>query len=384
MDDITEWLDPPPLKRASQLGNIAQESKARRLEDELPAFLRNQSVEGLETRAKCEVNSGRAFCRHASVPDDDRDTDSSDDDVTEISDWYRNVSTFRKIDVEPTKNILAGIAKKGEQLLGKKSYDVAEAHSRNQQSDKQVEDCVYSADCLKTNCPKIDRDKKAAKSVDSQNKSNFFTKTLLSPKLSRLFKPNTGEVLRSKQSCDDKEEKSKSKFFVQRPGSPGRAAYRVRPLDEKHRHNPKESNVIKTDLKLAALGKPMTPIFRRHNASAEYADGRFSYRDKRHNCDGKPDKHLEFRRKPVLSTDAKPAPLVRSAPSGNLTALATVLEKDREKSLTPDSAKKQPAISRSNYVSLANLRINGRPKGLGKQDKSRHGLDDLSPLERVI
>lgn len=418
VDDITQWLDPPPpLKRTGQLANIAQETKARKIEDDLPAFLRNQSVEGLESKSKCEETAQLPFCRHFSIPDDcqDKESDSSDDDVTEISDWYRNVSEFRKLDkmdVDPSKNVLAGIVKKGENMLGKKSYDVTEVGIRN--SERKIPEVDPTRRCVEN----LKRDslpetvKNLAKNIDAHSKplekTNFFTKKLLSPKLSRLFRPNTTEVLRNKQNNDEnKEEKSKSKFFVQRPSSPGnicRSSYRVRPMDDTSKEkdskkNLKDSNVIKTDLKLASMGKPMTPIFRRHIPSQnnEFLEGRFSYRDKRFKCDGKINtepKYVDFGRNriktPVLPATerTKLTPLVRSSPNTNLPALATVIEKNREKSLTPEGKevkRKELGISRSNYVSLANLKINGRPKGLVKEhETSRESLDDHSPVERVI
>ncbi|XP_047999676.1 LIM domain kinase 1 [Leguminivora glycinivorella] len=142
VDDISEWLDPRPSDSAS-----------------MPAFLRNQSVEGLETRARSDPPL--PFCRHHSIPDqcqDDRplnddDSDSSDDDLEDITDWHRNVSTVgtsfkkpEKMEVDAPKNIISGIVKKGENLLKKNSYDVTSVTLRNPDERK-----VPEVDCRRFN-----------------------------------------------------------------------------------------------------------------------------------------------------------------------------------------------------------------------------------------
>lgn len=212
--------------------------------------------------------------------------------------------------------------------------------------------------------------KNLAKNIETQKhpeKTNFFTKKLLSPKLSRLFKPNTTEVVRNKPEVD--EEKSRSKFFIQRPASP----YRVRPLTDDRPADKKDSDIIKSDLKLASLGKPMTPIFRRHipTERPEFADGRFSYRDKRFKSNDA--KFVDVGRnriKTPVVEKSKLTPLVRSSPMSNVSALAPVAEKKGE-----EGRRREGGISRSNYVSLANLRINGQP------DEAR---PPAPPRERVI
>lgn len=289
MDDISEWLDPPPLKRTSpdsHLNDLLNDNKTRKIEDNLPAFLRNQSVEELETEDK--HNTPPPFYRHYSIPDNcdlQNDSDNSSDDELDI-----------QIDCHP--KLITDIVKNN--ILAKKaSYDFtcAKPEEKEQRVDPKCE------------------------------KNSLAKKLLMSPKLSRLFKP----------SADSKEEdKSKSKFFVQRPASP---RYRVRPSGD----DTINKDVLKSDLKLASLGKPMTPIFRRHIGEKQDFEGRYSYRDK---------EKMDRR---------------KLEPVRNLTPL---LEKKDEK------PKKREGIKRSNYVRLANLKIT---KELEPQADERK-----SPPERVI
>ncbi|XP_049879395.1 LIM domain kinase 1 isoform X2 [Pectinophora gossypiella] len=432
VDDITEWLEPPPpLKRTSpdaNLNTIATEPtfKTRKVDDQpdnLPSFLRNQSVEGLESKYKHEADAPLPICRHFSIPDhcdtepQDDDSNSSDDDLIDMCNWYKNVSSFRKLAPnEPPKNqgVIAGIVKKGENLLAKKSsYDVADVTLRNSDCMKterkipEVDVRRFNIDYLTKSPIMAEGVKNIPKTFEVQNKptekTNFFTKKLLSPKLSRLFKPNTTEVVRNKPEIDEnkeeKLEKSRSKFFIQRPASPSnicRSSYKIRPMDDSDRKlhtNKPESNLLKSDLKLASMGKPMTPIFRRHNPNErpDFADGRFSYRDRRPKYEVKANQEPKFVdvgrnriKAPINSIEkTKLAPLIRSSQSNNIPALATVPEKklNVEASILK---RREPGISRSNYVSLANLKINSK-KDLEKTvDKSRDAMSDTSPVERVI
>lgn len=427
MDDIAEWLEPAPLKRASPDAHLNRIEappplKPRRGRgdppppDPLPAFLRNQSAEGLESESKRGTDATLPFCRHISIPDDceaplSDDSDSSDDDP-DMCNWYRNVSSFRKIekmDVDQPRNPLAGIVKKGESLLGKKtSYDVTDVTLRNPGERKipEVDSRRFNIDQLTRSPIMAEGVKNIPKTLEAQKepeKTGFFAKKLLSPKLSRLFKPNTAEVLRNKPDSEkeDKPDKSRSKFFVQRPASPSnlcRSSYKVRPVDEADKKmqqdKKQESNLLKSDLKLASMGKPMTPIFRRHVPSErpDFADGRFSYRERRSKYDLKvPEpKFIDVGRNrikaPVNADKTKVAPLIRSSPMNNIPALATVPEKKLESIKNKDVVKKrEPGISRNNYVSLANLKINSK-KDLEKtvEGSSLEAVSGSSPLERVI
>lgn len=429
VDDITEWLEPPtPLKRTSPDAHLNQIDthptlKTRRVHDDpphpstLPAFYRNQSVEGLESKYKNEADAPLPFCRHISIPDNceigdaNNDSDSSDDDP-DMCNWYRNVSSFKKIekrDVDQPRNLLAGIVKKGENLLAKKStYDVTDVTLRNPGERKipEVDIRRFNIDHVTKNPIMAVGIKNISKMSEVQKepeKIGFFTKKLLSPKLSRLFKPNTLEVVRNKPDSEkeDKPDKSRSKFFIQRPASPSnicRSTYKVRPVDEadkKIRQDKKQENhLLKSDLKLASMGKPMTPIFRRHvlGERPDFADGRFSYRDRRPKYDLKvPEpKFIDVGRNriktPVNVDKAKLAPLIRSSPMNNIPALATVPEKKIGPIKSNDAVKKrETGISRSNYVSLANLKINSK-KDLEKtvHEESRDAINAGSPLERVI
>ncbi|KAG6443106.1 hypothetical protein O3G_MSEX002653 [Manduca sexta] len=403
VDDITEWLEPPPpLKRTSpdaQLNKLdEQANKTRRVDDDdanLPPFLRNQSVEGLESKSKNEIDAPVTFCRHISIPDncevtdEGMDSDSTDEDLTDITCWYRNLSAYKKIDVE-TKNVFSGIVKKGESLLPKKDrYDVAEVMLRNPECMKnerkipEADSRRYNIDYLTQNPMMAVCVKNLPKVVEKEKpteKSNFFTKTLLSPKLSRLFKPNTAEVVRNKAETDDnKDEKSRSKFFIQRPASPSNIgrSYRVRPAEDERKPSRKaDSDVIKSDLKLASMGKPMTPIFRRHipTEKPEFADGRFSYRDKRTKYEKEP-KFVDVGRNKIKAPEK--TPLIRNS-QGN-----TALQERKTENSDKVQKKREPGISRSNYVSLANLKINGKTKDL-ELNKSRQDMNENSPVERVM
>ncbi|CAH2052617.1 unnamed protein product, partial [Iphiclides podalirius] len=382
VDDINEWLEPAqPLKRASpdcQLNNIlAERPKTRRVEDgdetdgDLPPFLRNQSVEGLESKSKREVDAPFPFCRHHSIPDRCEndptiDSDSSDDDLTDISDWYRSLSCFKKIDIEADqpKNILAGIVKRGEGLLAKKSsYDVTDATASE---TPKIPDVVrHSKD---PNRPS-EAEPAKLKTADAQKpaeRPSFFAKKLLSPKLSRLFKHGAEPVRSRQESPDAKAEKSRSNFFVQRPSSPGlvRSAHRVRPSVD---------DVLKSDIKLAGMGKPMTPIFRRHLAGerTEFTD-RYSCRERKPKAP-KSEEFVEVGRNRIKAPAATADCLVLS--SGHT-------DDGLPEKKVEASKRRELAISRSNYVSLANLKINGK-QDLGRV-KEKCPLNSTPPVERVI
>ncbi|XP_072934129.1 LIM domain kinase 1 isoform X2 [Epargyreus clarus] len=388
VDDITEWLDsPPPLKRSSpdcQLNHLpGDHPKFRKLEDELdghlPAYLRNQSFEGLETKSKNEAEHPFPFCRHESIPNsgdigrDANDSDSTDDDSC-------------------TSN-LVDIVKMGGNILSKKaSYDVTDVTLRHpdiQDNERNIDDSnpkrynidyhvgnsALIAEGVK-NIPKM-LEKPAEKPVEKH--SNFFSKYLLSPKFKR--QKHVQEDTR-KDADENKDEKSKSKFFIQRPASPGivRSSYRVRPVNDERKTN-LDHDVLKSDLKLAGLGKPMTPIFRRHLPSEKsFADVRFSYRERRY--EPKAERYVSRNRKaPVNVEKSKILRTTTNQP------LAPVLEKKNVdvnlKEDGKDVKKREIGISKSNYVRLANLRISKQELGqVEKRDgTTRH---DTSPVERVI
>lgn len=429
VDDINEWLDPPqPLKRISpdsHLNTLTEDvAKTRKVEDKqkpngfnenLPCFLRNQSVDELESETKRDIDAPLPFCRHFSIPDnceveEDNDTDSSDDDLADMCDWYRNVSSFKKLDkmdVDQPKNILAGIVKKGENLLAKKSsYDVTDANVRNTEclrgNDRklsEIDSRRYNGDCIKKNPVIPEGVRSVPKNLENQKndklieKSNFFSKKLLSPKLSRLFKPNTAEVQRNKLEIDEnKEEKSRSKFFIQHPVSPNNIcrSYRVRPVDEVNVHlndnkNRIHNNVLKSDIKLANMGKPMTPIFRRHvpTEKNDFVDGRFSYRERRQ-------AKFENRIKPpIINNKIETSKLPRNNHLNNIPSLANVKDKSIHSILdckVDDDVplkKRESGISRSNYVSLANLKINSRSKNIEKSEKNKDDIKERVVLEKV-
>lgn len=401
VDDISEWLDPLPLKRTSpdtHLNKLQEQTKTRKVEspDEydghLPSFLRNQSVEGLESEYKHEVDPPLPFCRHDSIPnsaetkyEQNEDSDSSDDDLDIIT-WHETVKISDKMDVNP-KTIVPNIIKKVDNLnlLPKKaSYDVADVELRNVNclgNERKIPDVDYrryNIDHLTKSPIMAEGVKNIVKNIEkekSQEKSGFFPKKLLSPKFSRLFKPNTAEVVRNKDAED--KDKSRSKFFVQRPASPSNIrSYRIRPTDT---NKPVLNNeVLKSDIKLASMGKPMTPIFRRHvTEKPEFADGRFSYRDKK----AKPEdpKFIDMGRNriktPIIDKPSKldgGIPLIRSNQINNVPSLVPEKKLGKNEGLPK---KREPGISRSNYVSLANLKING---------KGKESVNEESPVERVI
>ncbi|XP_061722698.1 uncharacterized protein LOC133529092 [Cydia pomonella] len=104
----------------------------------------------------------------------------------------------------------------------------------------------------------------------------------------------------------------------------------------------------------------MTPTFRRHALSErpDFADGRFSCRDRK----PRDDKFIELGRNRIK---APAKPLTRCSPTNNVP-----LEVDKPE-------KKREGISRSNYVSLASLKINSKKEFEKKRE-------DSSPVERVI
>lgn len=348
MDDIAEWLDPLPLKRTSPDTHLNefQEHKSRKL-SQTPAFLRNQSAEGLESNP-----DENTYFKQLTTNDD---SDSSDEELIDCN-WLTQVSNAKKMDFD-SKNVLTNFIKKGESLLNKKSsYDVSDIMLRNPEcmtNERKIPEedrRRFNIDYLTKNPIMAEGVKNIPKTIENQSKSNFFTKKLLSPKLSRLFKPNTDIE-------ETKNEKSKSKFFVQRPASPSNVvrSHRIRPVADDKRL---EKNVLKSDIKLASLGKPMTPIFRRHLPSEkpEFADGRFSYRDR----PKKEPKFIEIGRNRI------------KAPVQNI-------KETFEKPENIDKSKKQ-GISRSNYVSLANLKISKKDL----EEKPRGRVSGTSPTERVI
>lgn len=363
MDDISEWLGPPPpLKRSSpdaHLNNLL-DNKTRKLhEDLLPSFLRNQSVEGLETSSKDIVDSSH-FSRHHSIPDAGQDSSSSEDDFTESP---RN-------SLASLKNII---------LPKKASYEVADVTLRHQ-NERNVD----TEDCRRFNIDYLKKSSILSKGIDNipnnldgakQEKPSFFTKTLLSPKLSRLFKPNTAEVVRKQEVSD--EEKSRSKFFIQRPTSPiAKSNHRVRPENKTNLNQ----EVLKSDLKLASMGKPLTPIFRRHVPS-ENADftGRYSCRERRFEPKEKHEGRNRLKN-PIGAVEKKLTQLNRSQNTVTV-PLAPVIEKKIYKKDEKEIPKRREiGISRSNYVKLANLRIS---KELQTTEK-KNEVNENSPVERVI
>lgn len=390
MDDITEWLDsPPPLKRTSpdsQLDKL-QENKTRKVDQiDLPSFLRNQSVEGLESEYKQNMETA-PLCRHPSVTPqscDCEDSESSDDEYIDCN-WYKNVSNSKKMDVD-AKNVITNIIKKGESLLPKKSsYDVADVMLRNAEclsNERKIPEedkRRYNIDYLRKSPVLAEGLKHIPKTVDLRaEKTNFFTKKLLSPKLTRLFKPNSTDLERKVEN-DDAKEKSRSNFFIQRPISPSnlRSSYRIRPVDDmdRKRLNDKkpQNDVLKSDIKLASMGKPMTPTFRRHlqNERPDFADSRFSYRASRSKFEPKFVDVGRNRIKTPLPIEKK----IRNAQNNQIPSLKTTpLIEKRE---IPPKEKRIDGISRSNYVSLANLKINSKKDLEGKKEAA-------SPVERVI
>lgn len=393
VDDISEWLEPPPLKRSSpdaHLNDLLADHKTRKLHEDthLPRFLRNQSVEGLETSSKCEVDTGFPFCRHQSFPgrcEDRDDSDSSDDDDSIVD------STESKIS-------LVDMVRKGGNLLSKKaSYDVTDVTLRHEgERNVDREDCKrFNIDYL-TKTPimtkAVENISKCSEAPKPAEKTTFFAKKILSPKLSRLFKPNSADVVRKQETDESKDDRSRSKFFIQRPTSPGitRSTHRVRPAEDEKKPNLSQQ-VLKSDLKLASMGKPMTPIFRRHLTS-ERPDfiGRFSYRDRRYEPKTQDKFNGDRSRLKTNPVEKKLIHMNRNAQS-NVPALAPLVEKRDKMSIDKEKVRdvkdipkrREIGISRSNYVKLANLRIS---KELGQtvKDKSKVETDENSPLERAI
>lgn len=423
VDDITEWIDPPaPLKRTSpdaQLNNIIQDqtNKTRKVDDNpdcnLPCFLRNQSVEGLESQSKHDVDTPFPFCRHISIPDNCESQDEHSDSDPSCS----SLKIIEDMDVDQQNK------KPEKPIKSKKDPDVKDVTLRNPSSVVGNERRIPEVDYRRHNINHINENplmaaglknmEKSFKTPKTDNakpveKTNFFSKNLLSPKLSRLFKQNTAEVQRNKTEIDEnKEEKSRSKFFIQRPASPGAnicRSYRVRPKDEVNMNlndhkNKMQSNLLKSDIKLANLGKPMTPIFRRHIPTMpmernEFMDGRFSYRDRRSNKYEAKNADTKF----VLGKNRIRAPtqivekniIIANNHNNNFGAFNRVdkpIHSIIDSKVIDNNAvkRREPGISKSNYVSLANLKIDGKAKELKENLKGKgNGPIDCAPIERVI
>ncbi|OWR55111.1 LIM domain kinase 1 isoform 2 [Danaus plexippus plexippus] len=294
VDDISCWVDP-----------------------HLPAFMRNQSEEGLQTSSKREIRPSVPFCRHDSIPACS-DSDSSDDDLLSPSPL-------------PAAPLLTDIMKKGGALLAARGrYDVTEEAPGKQRGATDDDAGKYNKKSPVTakwieNIPK-------AQAAKPPEKTGFFTKTLGSPKLRRLFRPNNADANHKPETDKDR---SKSNFFVQKPAGAVRSAYRVRPAsDERSDLN---RNVLECDIKLANMGTPMTPTFRRHQpVDRDFKDGRFSYRERRFDP--------PRTRPPDKMAD-------------NKNNIITLAEKIKDKD-GKDAVKRRPiGITRSNYVKLENLRI---------------------------
>lgn len=299
MDDISEWLEPTPLKRSQPDPQLHRP----RHQVLLPAFLRNQSVEEL---------------RPKHVPSDDS-SDDSDGGVTSAAPQpavtYRSPAERRLPEVDVRRYNIDFLAGSPVMAQGIK------------------------------NIPKIvERDK-------TNEKTGFFTKKLLSPKLSRLFRPNATEA-GGKPHADLN--KSNSTFFVQQPPALGRSSYRIRPVGDAG------ADVLQSDIKLASMGRPMTPTLRRCPDRPDLADARFSCRD--------------FRTK-MISNEHVKAHITRGAPVG---------QPPVQRRRNPDKSEPRMGISRSNYVSLANLKINNKANGLDVTERARREVNDNSPVERVV
>ncbi|XP_037872316.1 LIM domain kinase 1 isoform X2 [Bombyx mori] len=299
VDDISEWLEPTPLKRSQPDPQLHRP----RHQVLLPAFLRNQSVEEL---------------RPKHVPSDDS-SDDSEAGVTSAAPQpavtYRSPAERRLPEVDVRRYNIDFLAGSPVMAQGIK------------------------------NIPKIvERDK-------TNEKTGFFTKKLLSPKLSRLFRPNATEA-GGKPHADLN--KSNSTFFVQQPPALGRSSYRIRPVGDAG------ADVLQSDIKLASMGRPMTPTLRRCPDRPDLADARFSCRD--------------FRTK-MINNDHVKAHITRGAPVG---------QPHVQRRRNPDKSEPRMGISRSNYVSLANLKINNKANGLDVTERARREVNDNSPVERVV
>lgn len=370
VDDITEYLDsPPPLKRTSPSAHLDKlPDKTRKVEDHrAPAF--HRSEEGL--RSTPDQLDGFAIDCHQ--PDSDS---SSDDSVIDVDVWKQTVTNSKKMDVDKTVML-----RNPECLNGERK--IQEEDRRRYNINYLTNQSVIVAEGIK-NIPKILKPKQV-----KGERSSFFSGKLLSPKLSRLFKPNTSEAVRTKVENIEREEKSRSKFFVQSPSSPTvtRSSYRVRPVDEidKKRMNvdKKDLNVLKSDLKLASMGKPMTPTFRRHVSDRpDFADGRFSYRDRRaYEQKNQEPKFVDVGRNRIKAPLSTVEKKIRNAKNAvPLPAFPPIQSKIVECN-TDKPKKREPGISRSNYVSLANLKINSK-KELDVED-SRPELNDNSTKGHV-
>lgn len=289
---------------------------------DVPNYLRNQSVEELETEAKMMVDSIQPFSRHYSIQDhltDDNNDNSSDSDDTceEVKIKTESPSAFRRMFRSDKKSYTVNTnpptAKSGEPENGKKKVQVASNIKLLQQNFE----------------PKVDE----PQVVPEKHHMSFntFAKKLMSPKLgrksissinkplSKIFSNSSSNHQASnvaKECKSDKSPKGKSTFFVTTPqpidgavdkvGNNAQVVPRSPNCRNKIDKTPLESPLLKDTSKISHskmqiwqpdlnkssedvpakppnIGKSMTPLLRRHNRQVDDTSsvGRFSYREKR-------------------------------------------------------------------------------------------------------
>lgn len=408
VNDIAEWLDPPnpnkqsktdPTQNAKLPPDIMPNLKTNSSKDEfptsaenIPSFLRNQSVEGLESNSKDILDMPQSICRHFSIPD--HSPLVTDGDKTKTDDNTENVVSEKQLIDSVSNN-------KPKQLSQQSKFE----------SDDQNKGPFASP--VRANVKRVQRSiintsNQAEKCAET--KTNFITKNLMSPKLGRLFTSKH----RSEVPTDEVKNKPKSKFFIQNPTNPVcKSLYRVQPLEyDMSTAIPSihvKNAVGNEALKIVKSAKPTTPIFSRstNNKNNQFKDARFSYREKRFNFPTELvlKSNIDETDNKLNIDDSTKTPLSRCSNSNNIPSLCGLRDKNYEHKPTNEIRKehiekvhreaialnnklvncnqakvidtpihlgkkmcdtkmegdkfaKEHGISRSNYVSLANLKIN--------------------------
>lgn len=277
---------------------------------DLPSYLRNQSVEELESDRKMAVDVLQPISRHFSIPNQDMNDDSkyssdSDDVSEEVKPKSSPGLSFRNI----FKN-------------DSNMYTVnPDESSKSKQADNNKRKINISKNIQQL---RQNFEPKQTEVVPDKSKSfNTFAKKLLSPKLNRksmnnpltkIFQPHSLPVNEDNNCKDTKiNKKGKSTFFVSKPhseinksddlNSTSSSLNNVEKIQTKNMKTknllkskppkvniwPTESNISDLDLisnssKSSNTGKCITPLMRRHNRQNDDiigSVGRFSYREKR-------------------------------------------------------------------------------------------------------
>ncbi|XP_077295938.1 LIM domain kinase 1 isoform X2 [Arctopsyche grandis] len=437
--------------------NVALKSKSHANVDlkyavDFPSYLRNQSVEELESDKRMMVDVLQPISRHFSIPDqyaaDNLEFSSdSDDAADDVKVKISSPLTFKRIFKTDSNAYTVNADESVKSKLfdgGKRKMNVSSNIQQLRQNfePKKVEPTPVE----KSNCKSF----------------NTFAKKLLSPKLGRKSNNPLAKIFQHNNHQDDgskdlkNSRKGKSTFFVSKPHSieinkaenviPICSSYSI-DKDAKSskvkpslKCKPPKVNIWPTDSnlsdhhelvsnpnKLSNGGKCITPLLRRHNRQIDDtlgSVGRFSYREKRLSPLKymQPDKNdlkqitSKFTPKDEnipFDSDCKtsivpksepsdiPTPLIRCNNFKNIPLLNSVASEGFKIAKpsnedTTDGVQSKPVtniqsqytdselgISTSNYVSLANLRINCPSLGRTRESLVRRNISKFDSKNKI-